>query len=245
MTMADLHPDVVAHIRRAEELPPVSDSPPGEPFERFYAEHRSRLAELLATLKADAPRVVSFELKSGLMPPARTIVDASIQELCGLPYRTPHGDIPACPGLTDGLFGCPPHAPPVDETRSLLRKATGLLVLQFGGREGSAPQGEIHHFLLQVSKALVAAGYDVMETYASGPCKVCPKGCGTTEECRFPNRRLFAFEACGIWVNSLVEAARPYPVLNGGPEPVEWLVDWRLPTQNTDSIRYNGGVLLG
>ena len=241
--MAELHPDVVSRIRFAEELPPVNESAPGEDFLGFYGEHRTALAELLRSLKAESARVAPFELRSGLLPPRLAIVDASIQEMCGIPYRTPQGLIPECPGLTRGLHGCPPHAPTVEETRALLGRGQSLLLLQFGGREGNAPQGEVHHFMLRVAKALAGGGYNVLETYASGPCCVCPKGCGTAEECRLPERRLFAFEACGFWVNSLIDAASPYPVLNA-PERVEWLIDWRLPTQSTDAIRYNAGVLL-
>jgi hypothetical protein len=242
--MNDLAPEVRGYIRQAEALEAVARAPAGGQFTTFARAHTTPLAALLESLKAASPRVAPFTLSAGLVPPGAAIVDASIQGYCGIPYRTPDGVIPGCPGLTRGLHGCPPHAPNPDETRSLLGQATALVLLQFEGHEGSAPQGEVHHFMLTAAKTLAKSGYDVLETYASGPCRVCKNGCGTTADCRLPDRRLFAFEACGFWVNSLVAAASPYPVLNGGPQPVDWIVDWRLPTQNTDAIRYNTGVLL-
>jgi len=179
-----------------------------------------------------------------MMPPQNAVIDPLIQEFCRLPYPTLDGPIPACPGITRGLYGCPPHAPEVGETMQLLLRAGSLLVLQFPGREGHAPQGEIHTFVARVSEALDDQGHSVLETYASGPCKVCPKGCGPAEECRFPHRRLFAFEACGFWVNSICSAAATYPILNGGPKQVRWIKDWRLPSQDTDAVAYTAGVLL-
>jgi len=242
--MDELRPGVREHIGTAERLPELAPGPPPAGFLDYVKAHTAPLSALLTDLKQNERCVDAFELRAGFAPPGQAVVDVSIQDLCKLPYRTSDGSVPCCPGLTRGLHGCPPHAPEVGETKALLQRAVSLLVIQFAGQEGSAPQGEIHRFMTRVSKTLSQSGYDVLVTYGSGPCKVCPKGCGDTHECRLPDRRFFALEACGFWVNAVCRAAAPYPVLEAAPQPVRWLVDWRLPTQNTTSIAYTTGVLL-
>jgi predicted metal-binding protein len=242
--MEDRRRIIEQHMNNAEQLEQAAGGAPAPGFLDFYENTRQALAELLSQLKSDDSRVEPFELRVAMMPPGQAVVDESIKELCRLPYRTPDGPIPACPGITRGFKGCPPHAPDAELTKDLLRQGTSLLVMQFVGREGSAPQGEIHRFIATAVEALKNAGYTILETYASGPCKVCPKGCGDTEECRFPDRRLFAFEACGFWVPAICRAAAEFPVQGDGPREIRWIKNWRLETQDTDSIAYTTGILL-
>lgn len=242
--MDELHENVKQCIESAEQLAPVEAGPPTTEFLNYFARHKGKLSMLLTDLKADEPKVAAFELRAGLMPSKRAVVDPLIQEFCRLPYRTPDGVIPSCPGITRGLHGCPPHAPPTAQTGELFRRAGSLLVLQFEGQEGNIPQGEIHHFLTSVICTLQEQGYLVSATYATGPCKVCSKGCRPDEKCRFPERKLFSLEACGIWVPSVCSGASEFPIVNGGPRQIRWLRDWRLPTQNSNAVRYTAGVLL-
>ncbi len=179
------------------------------------------------------------------MPPGSSVIDEKMKQLCRIPYRTVDGIIASCPGILRGLKGCPPQAPAASETISLLSGARCFLIVQFEGSEAHIPQSVIHPFIARVAEVLGEHGYNVLETYASGPCRVCPQGCGENQECRQPERRLFSLEACGFWVNSLCREASAFPICEEGPQEVRWIKDWNLVTQDTDSVRYVTGILLG
>ncbi len=231
-------------IELAENLAPLESGPLTKEFVEFYEESRGELAEMLTSIKADTDKLKSFTLRAGMLPPGQVVLDERIKELCKLPYRTPKGMIDECPGITRGFTGCPPYAPAVEATKELLSASRSILALQFAGNENSAPQGDVHSLLARVTVALKDKGYRIVETYASGPCRVCPKGCGDSPECRLPERRFFALEACGIWVNSICRGASRHPICGGGPEDVQWVKDWRLETQDTHEVTYTTGFLL-
>jgi predicted metal-binding protein len=231
-------------LKWAEKIAPLSDEIAGTAFVDFYERHRTGIGDILSTLKDDDASLRGFILRAGLMPPGHSVIDEKIKEFCRLPYRTTDGTIAACPGDLRGLKGCPPHSPGTVETISLLSKAGRFLIVQFEGSEARTQQGSIHSFVAAATKALRENGYDVLEAYASGPCRVCPEGCNEEPECRQPERRLFAPEACGFWVNSLCSAASRFPICGEGPQQVRWIKDWRLATQDTDSVRYVTGFIL-
>jgi predicted metal-binding protein len=232
-------------IEKAENLAPVESEVPAEEFLDFFEESGDELAQMLSLIKAGTDKLRDFALRAGMLPPGQVVVDEQIKELCKLPYRTPKGMIEECPGITRGFTGCPPFAPSVETTRGLLSASRSLLVLQFAGNENSAPQGDVHSLLAKVTAGLQEKGYRIIETYASGPCRVCPKGCGDSPECRLPDRRMFAFEACGFWVNTVCREAAKFPLLGGGPAVVRWVKNWRLATQDTGEVTYTTGFLLG
>jgi predicted metal-binding protein len=232
-------------IKKAERLAPVSNEMPGAAFVEFYDHHREKLGEILGRILDGDENMKGFILRAGMMPPEQSVVDEEIKQFCRIPYQTGDGTIAACPGDLRGLKGCPPHAPPAATTIGLLSKAKSFLIVQLEGSLSQTRQSHIHPFVERVSNSLSEHGYDVLERYASGPCRVCPQGCGDDPECRQPERRLFAPEACGYWVNTLCEKSSDFPICGGGPQEIRWIKDWRLPTQDTDSVRYVTGVLLG
>ena len=179
------------------------------------------------------------------MPPGDSVIDEGIKHFCRIPYRTVDGPIASCPGALRNWKGCPPHAPAAVKTIDLLSKARSFLIVQLEGSESVTRQSHVHPFIARATKALREREYAVLETYASGPCRVCPRGCGEDQECRQPDWRLFALEACGFWVNSLCKKAAEFPILEDGPQEVRWINDWGLATQDTESVRYVTGILIG
>ena len=233
------------YIRRAEGFAVVSEEVPGAEFLDFYERYREKIGVILLDLKKDDKPTGEFTLRAGMMPPESAVIDGRIMDYCRLPYRTVNGVISSCPGILYNWKGCPPHSHPVSETITLLNRAVSFLIVQFEGSQGHDRQREVHPFIDRTAVALRGLGYSVLETYACGPCRVCPNGCGDGPECRQPTRRLFALEACGFWINRLCREAAEFPVLARAPREVCWIRDWGLPTQDTQSVRFVTGILLG
>ena len=207
-------------IRMAEMLSPISDKAASAEFASFYEQYRGEIGGLLGKLRDDDANIQKFELHAGMMPPQRAVVDAEIQRFCGIPYRTVDGTSAGCPGELRNLKGCPPYAPATQETVGLLVQARAFLIIQLEGREADTQQGHVHPFIEQLVATLREHGHKTLFTYASGPCRICAQGCQEGPECRQPERRLFAPEACGFWVNALCREAARFPV-RGGAVPVE------------------------
>ena len=233
------------YIKEAEILPPLSGKRPGKEFIGFYRENKGRIGDIIREQKAGDPTMGAFRLRAGMMDPKNAVVSEKIKGFCRLPYRTPEGPISACPGILWNWKGCAPHAPETAETETLLSRARSFLIVQFEGDETTTSQSRVHPFIAETGELLADGGYTVLQIYASGPCKVCPRGCGDGATCRQPARRLFALEACGFSVNPLCRASARYPVISGGPEEVEWIRDWCLPSQDTTTVRYTTGIVIG
>ncbi len=233
------------YIKKAEKIAAVSDKTPSAAFVDFYKQHRRRIGDILLKLKDGDTEVRGFTLRAGMMSPVNSVIDEKIKEFCRIPYRTVDGTVPSCPGVLGNWKGCPPHSPAVRKTISLLSGARSFLIIQFEGSEGHIRQSHVHPFIARATKALCEQGYAVLETYACGPCRVCAQGCGEGRECRQPEQRLFALESCGFWVNSLCRNTSEFPICGGGPLEVRWIKDWNLPTQDTESVRYVTGILIG
>ena len=233
------------YIREAEEIRPVSEEAPGDAFLNFYERNRGQIRETLLLLKDGDTSLKGFTLLAGMMNPVNAVIGERIREFCRLPYRTVEGTIDSCPGILGNWKGCPPHSPAVEETIGLLPGARAFLITQFEGREGEGRQGATHRFTTRVAESLREEGVTVLEAYSCGPCRLCAGGCGENEDCRQPERRLFALESCGFWVNSLCRKASGFPVCGGGPREVRWIKDWDLPSQDTESVRFVTGILLG
>lgn len=229
----------------AEELFPVSEKDPGEEFLEFYRSHQEKIAKVLLDMKEEDEPTREFTIRAGMMVPVNSVIDERIMDFCRLPYRTIDGVISSCPGIMKNWKGCPPHSYPVPETIVLLDRAISFLIVQFEGNQGHDRQRNVHPFIDRTAAVLRELGYSVLETYACGPCRVCPKGCGEGTECRQPGRRLFALEACGFWVNRLCREAAGFPVLGSPLREVRWIRDWGLATQDTQSVRFVTGILLG
>ena len=233
------------YIREAEEISPVSGEAPGAAFLDFHERNRGQIREALLRLKGGDVSLKEFTLRAGMMNPVNAVIGEGIREFCRLPYRTVEGIIDSCPGALGNWKGCPPHSPAVSETIGLLSVARTLLIMQFEGSEGDGRQGATHLFTARAAESLREEGYAVLKAYSCGPCRLCASGCGEDEECRQPDRRLFALESCGFWVNSLCRNASGFPVCGGGPREVRWIKDWDLPSQDTESVRFVTGILLG
>ena len=232
-------------IKKAEAIASLFADIPGTAFVDFYEHHRREVGDILSALKNDDVNMQGFVIRAGMMPPEHSVIDEEMKVFCRIPYLTPNGTIAACPGNLRALKGCPPHAPATAKTIALLAEARSFTIVQLEGREAHTKQSHIHPFIAAVTKSLREYGYSVLEAYASGPCRVCPQGCSEDLECRQPERRLFAPEACGFWVNSLCREASKFPICGGGPQEIRWIKDWRLLTQDTDRVKYVTGVLLG
>ncbi len=233
------------YIKRTELIAPLSGKKPGPGFVGFYEDQRRRIGEVLLQLKDGDQDLRGFTLRAGMIFPGNAVIAEEIKQLCRLPYRTVDGIIASCPGILCGWKGCPPHAPAVSETVKLLSGARGLLIVQFEGSETDTRQSCLHPFIARTAKTLRERGYPILEMYASGPCRVCPLGCGEEQECRQPARRLFALEACGFGVNHLCRVASEFPICGDGPREVRWIKDWNLPTQDTKTVRFVTGLLIG
>jgi predicted metal-binding protein len=233
------------YIKRAEKIAPISNKTPGTAFSDFYRRHRRRIGGILSRLKEGDARMQGFTLRAGMMPPGNSVIDEKIKRFCRLPYRTSDGVIASCPGILSDWKGCAPYAPAAMSTIGLLSEARSFLIIQFEGTEDDCEQKHIHPFIQRTAKELCEQGYTVLETYACGPCRVCSRGCGEDQECRRPERRLFALEACGFWINSLCRGASEFPIYRTGPREVRWIKDWNLSTQDTESVRYVAGILIG
>ncbi|MDD5557369.1 MAG: DUF2284 domain-containing protein [bacterium] len=229
----------------AERIAPVSDEGPGAAFLDFHERERPATGDTLLALMEGDGKMRGFTLRAGMMPPGSAVVDERIRRFCRLPYRTDEGMVAACPGILGGWKGCPPHSPAVARTVDLLSRARCLLIVQFEGSEGRVRQGRVHPFIDRAAEALRGRGYDILGTYACGPCRVCPRGCGEEQECRQPERRLFSLEACGFWVNVLCREAAAFPVCGDGPREIRWIRNWGLADQDTETVRYVTGVLIG
>ena len=236
--------EVEDYIRQGEGFAAISDAVPGLEFLGYYARHREKIGALLLELKKGNRSTDEFTLRAGMMPPVSAVIDERIMEFCRLPYRTTDGVISSCPGILYNWKGCPPHSQLVSETEALLNRAVAFLIVQFEGSRGYGRQGEVHPFIACMSAKLRELGYSVLETYASGPCRVCPNGCADGPDCRQPTRRLFALESCGFWVNQLCLEAAKFPLLGHPLREVRWIKDWGLPTQDSQSVRFVTGILL-
>ena len=232
------------YIKLAGKLSPLSDRPPDPRFRDFYRNHDRELADHLLRAGEASAGMSGFTVRAGMMPPDNAVIDEKVRNFCQLPYRTPQGNIPSCPGITRGWKACPPHSPDVTETIELLGEAGCFLIVQLEGNEDRCRQGDVHLYIEQVGGLLQENGYVLLETYASGPCSLCPQRCGDSRDCRQQERRLFALESCGFWVDQLCRKASDFPVLGDGPRLIRWIKDWGLTTQDTMDVRYTTGILI-
>lgn len=76
-----------------------------------------------------------FILHAGMTAADQSVIDERIKSFCCIPYASTDGIIEACSGILRNYFGCPPHAPSVDDTKVLLSKSRGFLILLFEGNE--------------------------------------------------------------------------------------------------------------
>lgn len=243
--MARKTPRAEENIRKGEEIDPVSGGGPAKAFLEFHRGSRRELGDILRKIQDSEAGKLGYTIRAGLMDPLNSVVSERVRKFCRLPYRTEEGIIASCPGILDDWKACPPHSQAVRETIALLSGARGFLIVQFAGDENLTVQADAHLLIAQAARALASRGYDVRQTYACGPCRICRRGCGEGADCRQPKRRIFALESCGFWVNALCRRAAKLPVLGGGPEEVRWIRNWGLPDQDTTTVRYVTGILLG
>ena len=234
----------VGYIKLGEGLGPVSDDPPDEAFGGLYGDYRRPLEETLLELKKEDGKLGGYTLRAGALPPVRAAIGEEVRRFCSIPYRHSDGKTAPCGGVVDGWRGCPPHSPAVRETIGLLEKARLFLILQFDGIGDHRRQVYVNRFSEKAAGVLEKRGFAVIENYGCGPCRVCSRGCGEGD-CRLPDRRDFALESCGFWVNRLCREAASFPILGEGPVEIEWVIDWGLPTQEPEFFKSVTGLLLG
>lgn len=232
------------YIKLGEGLGPVSDNPPGETFRGLYGDYRRSIEEVLLKLKEEDAKLRDYTLRAGALLPVRAAIREKIRGFCAIPYRHSDGEVSPCGGVVEGWRGCPPYSPAVRETVGLLEKARLFLILQFDGIKDHHRQQYVNRFSKRATEVLENRGLAVIKSYGCGPCRVCSRGCGEGD-CRLPDRRDFALESCGFWVNRLCREAADFPVLGGGTIEIEWVKDWNLPTQKPKSFKSVTGILLG
>jgi predicted metal-binding protein len=227
-----------------ESFPPLSSREPDAAFVARWERENERLREIVLSVKAADEKVKDEVLRAGLMDPRNAVIREEIKSFCAIPYRRREGPLAPCEGITYGWKGCPPHSPPVAETISLLRSASAFLILQFSGLKHHSFQKHIHEFTLSLEAVLRGKGWKVLQSYSTGPCRLCAKGCAESGDCRQPQRRRFALESCGFWVKSLCRAAARFPLCGDGEWEIEWIRDWNLPSQSPPTYRAVTGILL-
>lgn len=233
------------HIRKGESYFPLSSREPDAAFVARWEKEKERLRDIVLKAKAADKKVTDEVFRAGLMNPLGAAIREEIKSFCAIPYRRQTGPPTPCEGITYGWKGCPPHSPPTEETTSLLFAADAFLILQFSGLRHHAFQKHVHEFTLTLEGKLADAGWEVLQSYGTGPCRLCAGGCAPGGDCRQPGRRRFALESCGFWVPSLCRAAARFPLCGDGDWEIEWIRDWNLPSQSPRTCRAVTGILLG
>lgn len=232
------------HIRKGEGFAPLSRRGPGAARAGRWRAGKPRLREIVLSAKSADAKVRGEAFRAGLLAPRQAVIREEIKSFCALPYRRRDGATDPCEGITYGWKACPPHSPPTEETIALLGAADAFLVLQFSGLRHHAFQKHVHEFTLSLEGKLGDAGWEVLQSYSTGPCRLCAGGCAPEGDCRQPGRRRFALESCGFWVPSLCRAAARFPLCGDGDWEIEWIRDWNLPTQSPLTCRAVTGILL-
>jgi predicted metal-binding protein len=232
-------------IKRYENSAQISDQNPGKEFVHFFQTNQEKIKNIILRIKNSDSKLEKIGIKIGMMYPPNAMIDESIKELCSIPFRREDGAVFACEGVIENWKGCPPHSPKVSETIADINKSSGFLIMQFNGLNDTIYQKFIHQFTLEVRKALLKTGYDVIQSYSCGPCRMCAQGCNSDGDCRIPTLRLYALESCGFWVNHLCRKAMEYSIHGGDSWEIDWVTDWNLPTQYPESYRSVTGILIG
>lgn len=222
----------------------LSDEKPVDGFYKFIALHTDDIKSLATAFKDDYKPLKEHPMRLGFVYPLHVVIDEKIKDLCRLAFIRPDGRIEACEGITCNYKGCPPYSPSVSETIVLLRQATAFLLLQFDKATVSLTQKYIHILTVKIAKALSKKGYQILNTYSCGPCRICAGWCPEGENCQHPESRKFALESCGFWINKLCEKAAENTISGGVNWEIDWIKDWELPSQHPLEFKPLTGILL-
>jgi predicted metal-binding protein len=114
-----------------------------------------------------------------------------------------------------GAYGsrltCPPHSPPPEGTRRVLRHYRQALLLRMerpggGWKEETRQRRQMSEVVAALERELFLAGYYRAWGMGAGPCRLC-KECDPSSPCRFPHQARPSMEACGIDVYTTVRQA--------------------------------------
>jgi predicted metal-binding protein len=114
-----------------------------------------------------------------------------------------------------GAYGsrltCPPHSPPPEVTRRVLRHYQQALLLRMeraggGWKAETRQRRQMSEVVAALERELFLAGHHRAWGMGAGPCRLC-KECDPSEPCRFPSQARPSMEACGIDVYTTVRQA--------------------------------------
>ena len=150
-----------------------------------------------------------------------------------------------CGGIIKKRSACPQYAWTAAETDAMIKKSSLFVTFVFSGLSHPYAQVEIHKFLLEAEKILKGSGFEIVESFGSGPCRICEEECLMNGDCRLPGERRFSLESCGIMVESITQAA-PYLTLYGSREnwKLEWMRKWQGYSLEKRKYKSVVGVLL-
>ena len=111
-----------------------------------------------------------------------------------------------------GAYGshltCPPHSPPPEVTRRVLRHYRQALLLRMeraggGWKEETRQRRQMSEVVAALERELFLAGHYRAWGMGAGPCRLCAE-CDPSGPCRFPDQARPSMEACGIDVYATV-----------------------------------------
>jgi predicted metal-binding protein len=114
-----------------------------------------------------------------------------------------------------GAYGsrltCPPHSPPPEVTRQVLRHYRQGLLLRMEGAGGgwkaeTRQRLQMSEVVAALERELFLAGHYRAWGMGAGPCRLCEE-CDLSAPCRFPSQARPSMEACGIDVYTTVRQA--------------------------------------
>jgi len=181
-----------------------------------------------------------FPLQVGrtmVIPPELVVVDPKIPTLCQLPYPRTTGESLSCGGTRHHRSACPPYAPTPEQTQAKLSQANAVAVIQAENLTDYDHQKQLHYVLLQWEERLKTAGFNIVDSWAAGPCRICEpeQECLGNGKCRQPKLRRFSMEGSGMAVFATCERIAD---LSGDKDwKLELIENWKLPNQSRNNFK--------
>ena len=181
--------------------------------------------------------------RAGFISPKVLFVSEKIKSLCRLTYEHQDGRIDPCGGFKKNYLACSPYSPHETEMKELFNMADLFCFFQADGLTDMKQQKYLHEILFQVEDFLKKIGITVIMSFSAGPCRICEKCAGqSNEECYEPERKRFSLEACGIDVDW---AMRMMSLISKDHHwEIDWLKDFGLTKRQDDIFKSVMGLLL-
>lgn len=200
-------------------------------------ERWSRYSELAAMLQVGVLRGISVEegvepiriINTYIIDPRLVVVDEKVPELCWSEYLRPDGRLLACGGVRHKRSACPPYAPKPAKTKELLSNSQAVVIIQAHDLVEYDNQKQLHRTLLAIEQHLVNGGFNIVGSWAAGPCRICEpeNDCLSEGKCRQPKLRRFSMEGSGIAV--FLTCGRIAELTRNDSWRLELIRNWELP----------------